>query len=127
MADKKSVIVRVKWQATPDERPIWEEVELNYRPHMNVIICLRDIAEQPVSRDGRETTPVSYDSNCLEEVCGSCAMVVNGRARMACSALIDNLEQPVKLEPFSKFPIVRDLATDRSVIFENLKAVKAWV
>jgi succinate dehydrogenase / fumarate reductase, iron-sulfur subunit len=54
-------------------------------------------------------------------------MLINGRARMACSALIDNLEQPVKLEPFSKFPIVRDLATDRSVIFENLKAVKAWV
>jgi succinate dehydrogenase / fumarate reductase, iron-sulfur subunit len=42
-------------------------------------------------------------------------------------ALIDNLEQPVRLEPFSKFPVVRDLATDRSVIFENLKAVKAWV
>jgi succinate dehydrogenase / fumarate reductase iron-sulfur subunit len=54
-------------------------------------------------------------------------MLINGRARMACSALIDNLEQPVKLEPFSKFPVVRDLATDRSVIFENLKAVKAWV
>ena len=51
-------------------------------------------------------------------------MLVNGKARMACSALIDNLEQPVKLEPFSKFPVVRDLATDRSVIFENLKAVK---
>jgi len=46
---------------------------------------------------------------------------------MACSALIDNLEKPVRLEPFSKFPIVRDLATDRSVIFENLKIVKAWV
>jgi succinate dehydrogenase/fumarate reductase-like Fe-S protein len=46
---------------------------------------------------------------------------------MACSALIDNLEQPIRLEPFSKFPVVRDLAVDRSVIFENLKAVKAWV
>jgi succinate dehydrogenase / fumarate reductase iron-sulfur subunit len=54
-------------------------------------------------------------------------MLINGRARMACSALIDNLEQPIKLEPFSKFPVVRDLATDRNVIFENLKAVKAWV
>ena len=63
MADKKSVIVRVKRQATPDERPVWEEFELNYRPHMNVIICLRDIAENPVMRDGRETTPVGFDSN----------------------------------------------------------------
>ena len=54
-------------------------------------------------------------------------MLINGKARMACSALIDKLEQPIRLEPFSKFPVVRDLATDRSVIFENLKAVKAWV
>ena len=93
---------------------------------MNVISALMDIAADPVTRDGKATTPVTYDSNCLEEVCGSCAMLINGKARMACSALIDNLEQPIRLEPFSKFPVVRDLATDRSVIFENLKAVKAW-
>ncbi len=94
---------------------------------MNVISSLMEIAANPVTRDGKATTPITYDSNCLEEVCGSCAMLINGRARMACSALIDNLEQPVRLEPFSKFPVVRDLAVDRSVIFENLKAVKAWV
>jgi succinate dehydrogenase / fumarate reductase iron-sulfur subunit len=46
---------------------------------------------------------------------------------MACSALVANLKQPITLEPFSKFPIVRDLAVDRSVLFENLKGVKAWV
>ncbi len=46
---------------------------------------------------------------------------------MACSALVDKLEQPIRLEPFSKFPVIRDLAVDRSVLFENLKAVKAWV
>jgi len=39
----------------------------------------------------------------------------------------DKLDQPIRLEPFSKFPVVRDLAVDRSVLFENLKAVKAWV
>jgi len=33
----------------------------------------------------------------------------------------------VRLEPLSKFPVIRDLAVDRSVLFENLKRVKAWV
>ena len=94
---------------------------------MNVISSLMEIAANPVTRDGKATTPITYDSNCLEEVCGSCAMLINGRARMACSALVDKLEQPIRLEPFSKFPVVRDLAVDRSVLFENLKAVKAWV
>ena len=82
---------------------------------MNVTSALMDIAANPVTRDGKQTTPVTYDSNCLEEVCGSCAMIINGKARMACSALIDHLDQPIKLEPFSKFPVVRDLAVDRSV------------
>ena len=127
MAKKKSVIIKIKRQANPDDKTRWEEFELPYKPGMNVISCLMDIAANPVTRDGQKTTPITYDSNCLEEVCGSCAMLINGRARMACSALVDNLDHPIRLEPFSKFPVVRDLATDRSVIFENLKAVKAWV
>ena len=127
MAEKKTVIVKVKRQAVPKERPRWEEFELAWRPHMNVIICLRDIAERPVTRDGRPTTPVTYEANCLEEVCGSCAMVINGKARMACSTLVDQLTPPIRLEPMSKFPVVRDLAVDRSVMFENLKRMKAWI
>ncbi len=127
MAEKKTVIVRVKRQAGPHERPHWEEFELAWRPHMNVIICLRDIAERPVTRDAKPTTPITYESNCLEEVCGSCAMLINGKVRMACSALVDQFVQPIRLEPMAKFPVVRDLAVDRSVMFENLKRMRAWV
>src|SRR5580700_1704327 len=127
MASTKSVLLKIRRQPTPDARPSWENFEIPYKPNMSVASALMEIAASPVTRDGKKTTPITYDSNCLEEVCGSCAMLINGRARMACSALLDNLEQPIRLEPFSKFPVVRDLATDRSVIFENLKAVKAWV
>ena len=94
MSETKQVIVKVKRQAGPKEAARWEEFSLRWRPSMNVIICLRDIAENPVTRHGKKTTPISYDSNCLEEICGSCAMLINGRARMACSALVDQLKQP---------------------------------
>jgi len=97
MAEQKQVIVRIKRQASPKEAARWEEFSSPWRPSMNVIICLRDIAENPVTRDGKKTTPVSYDSNCLEEICGSCAMLINGKARMACSALVDSLEQPIRI------------------------------
>ena len=122
---KKEVLVKVKRQPSPKESPHWEEFRLQWRPYMNVIICLRDISENPVTSDGRPTTPVSYDSNCLEEVCGSCAMLINGKARMACSALVDQLEQPIRIEPLTKFPLVRDLSVDRQFMFESLKRVKA--
>jgi succinate dehydrogenase / fumarate reductase, iron-sulfur subunit len=127
MASTKSVLLKIRRQPTPDARPSWENFEIPYKPNMNITSALMEIAANPVTRDGKQTTPITYDSNCLEEICGSCAMLINGRARMACSALLDHLEQPIKLEPLSKFPLVRDLAVDRSVLFENLKKVKAWV
>ncbi len=126
MADK-TFIVKIKRQQRPDEAVRWEEYELRYRPHMNVIICLRDIAEKPFTRSGSESTPVSYEANCLEEICGACAMLVNGKPRQACTALVDDLEKPIRLEPLTKFPLIRDLQVDRSSMFENLKRTKCWI
>src|SRR5438552_7266563 len=124
---QKTVLFKIKRQETPKTKSHWEEFALPWHSGMNVISSLMEIAANPVTREGKSTTPITYDSNCLEEVCGSCAMLINGRARMACSALVDKLEQPIRLDPLSKFPVIRDLATDRSVLFENLKRVKAWV
>jgi succinate dehydrogenase / fumarate reductase, iron-sulfur subunit len=122
-----TIKVEIKRQSSPDTAPVTEKFEIPYRPGMNITSLLGEIALNPVDVAGKATTPVTYDSNCLEEICGSCAMLINGKARMACSALVDKLEQPITLAPLSKFPVVRDLAVDRSVLFENLKAVKAWV
>src|SRR5438067_372395 len=124
---EETVLFKIKRQASPQTAAHWEEFALPWKKQMNVISSLMEIAATPVTRQGQPTTPIAYDSNCLEEVCGSCAMLINGRARMACSALIDQLEQPIRLEPLSKFPIVRDLTVDRGVLFENLKRVKAWI
>lgn len=126
MADQ-TVRFIIRRQTDPESRGYWEEFDLRWRPGMNVIGGLMDIAANPVDRFGKPTTPIAYDANCLEEVCGSCAMLINGRGAMACSALVDRLEKPIRLEPLSRFPVVRDLAIDRSVLFENLKRVKAWV
>jgi len=124
---ERLIKIEIKRQNGPDAQPHWDKFELPYRPGVNVISAMMEIAANPVTADGKATTPIAYDSNCLEEICGSCAMLINGKAKMACSALVDKLEQPIKLEPLSKFPVIRDLAVDRSVLFENLKRVKAWV
>src|SRR6201996_4853232 len=128
----RTVQFEIKRQANPEAPAVWEKFELEWRSGMNVISAMMEIAANPVTADGRPTTPITYDSNCLEEICGSCAMRINGKAMMACSALVDKLmgadgRGTITLEPLSKFPVVRDLAVDRSVLFENLKAVKAWV
>lgn len=53
-------------------------------------------------------------------------MIINGKVRQACSALIDEIGTEITIEPMTKFPLVRDLVVDRSHLFETLKRVKAW-
>lgn len=121
------VTVRILRQDAPEATPRWEEFRVPYRATMNVITVLRDIRENPVTVEGRRTSPPVWESNCLEEVCGACSMVINGKARQACSALVDTLPDPVVLEPMATFPVVRDLVVDRSRMFEALKRVMAWI
>ena len=87
-----------------DSEPYQEEFEVPYRPNMNVISALMEIRRNPVNKKGEKTTPVIWDMNCLEEVCGACSMVINGRPRQSCSALVDQLEQPIRLEPMTYIP-----------------------
>jgi succinate dehydrogenase / fumarate reductase iron-sulfur subunit len=57
-------------------------------------------------------------------------MLVNGKVRQSCSALIDQIApngETITLEPMSKFPVVRDLMVDRQRMFEDMKRVKAWI
>lgn len=121
------ILLRIKRQSGPDAPAYWEGFRVLYRPGMNIIACLMDIQRNPVTAEGKPTTPVAWECNCLEEVCGACTMIINGRARQACTALVDQLKQPIVLEPLSKFPVVRDLIVDRNCMFEDLKRAKAWI
>jgi len=130
-AARSVVRVRVLRQDVAGGESYWERVEVSYEPNMNVISVLQKIAAQARSQDGRKVAPVAWDCNCLEEVCGSCTMLINGRTRMACSALVDRLQaesgDEIELRPMSKFPVVRDLVVDRRRLFRGLEKVKAWV
>lgn len=125
--DKKTIHLKIKRQDSPDSKPYWQEFEVPHKETANVISCLQDIQKNPVTRDGQTVAPVVWDCNCLEEVCGACSMNINGRVRQACTALVHQLKQPIVLEPMTKFPTVRDLAVDRTRMFESLKKVKAWI
>jgi succinate dehydrogenase / fumarate reductase, iron-sulfur subunit len=123
--------VRVLRQNAPDEPSYWERHRLEIEPDMNVTSVLQRIAANARTVDDEKVAPVAYDANCLEEVCGSCTMLINGRTRQACSALVERLleEQPgeIELRPMSKFPVVRDLVVNRSRLFRALEKINGWI
>lgn len=127
---EKSFILNI-YRGNPGKQ-YWEEFELPIQPSINVISALMEIQKNPVNRNGVKVAPVVWEAGCLEEVCGSCSMLINGRPRQACTALIEPIiketgNRTITLAPFTKFPLVRDLIVDRSLMFENLKKVHAWI
>ena len=116
------------FRGTPGNQ-YWEEFAIQLEPGMNVISALMQTRTNPVNKAGEPTTPVAWEDGCLEEVCGSCSMLINGRPRQACTAIVEQCMENgvIVLAPFTKFPLIRDLHVDRTQMFEALKKVKAWV
>lgn len=129
--DTRAFEVRILRQDAPGEASYWERHRLELEPDMNITSVLQRIAANAKTTDGKAVAPVAYDANCLEEVCGSCTMLINGRTRQACSALVEKLldENPgeIELRPMSKFPVVRDLMVNRRRLFRALERIEGWI
>jgi succinate dehydrogenase / fumarate reductase iron-sulfur subunit len=127
----RSITLRIKRCDGPGKPSYWQDFSVKPLKNANIISCLQQVALNPVTTGGQRVAPVVWDSGCLEEVCGACTMVINGKVRQSCSCLLDDYAPSegdvVTLEPMTKFPVVRDLWVDRSRLFHNLKRVKAWV
>jgi len=123
--------VKVQRQKDAKGAAYSETFDVEYEPGMNMTTVLQRIAAMPKTVEGKDVAPVAYDACCLEEVCGACTMVINGRVRQACSTLIENIYAdhvgPIEVRPMTKFPVVRDLVVDRGRMFENLKRIRGWV
>jgi succinate dehydrogenase / fumarate reductase iron-sulfur subunit len=108
-----------------------EEFELFFKKGQNIISALLEIQKNPITKDNKKVSSVSFEVNCLEEVCGACSMLINSFPRQACTCLIEDLitdkNKVITIAPLSKFPLIKDLIVDRSKMNEYLKKVKAWI
>jgi succinate dehydrogenase / fumarate reductase iron-sulfur subunit len=126
-ADTRTVELRIRRQDAPGAAPYWQTFRVAAKPEDNIVSVLRALRLAPVTVDGERVDPVAFEHNCMEEVCGACALLIDGRPRPSCSTLLSELGEVIRLEPLPKFPVVRDLMVDRARLFENLKRVQAWV
>ncbi len=71
---------------------------------------------------------LAYRWSCRMGVCGSCGMMVNGEPKLTCATfLADYAPGPVRVEPLSNFPIIRDLIVDIGDFMRKLTTVKPWI
>lgn len=117
------ITIEIMRRKSPSEQPYLVSAELDADGVDTVAGALTALNAGKFADD-----PIEWECSCRQKKCGACAMLINGRPSLACDArLKDFTGGTVRLEPLKKFPVIRDLAVDRSIMLENLKRLGAWL
>src|SRR3989338_6059251 len=99
----------------------FSEFLVQEKPGMSVLSLLDEILET-------QDSSIYYEAVCQSSICGSCAIKINGQPKLACKTQTSSLPENIALEPLDFFPLIKDLATDKSKFFEELnKRLETWV
>jgi succinate dehydrogenase / fumarate reductase iron-sulfur subunit len=78
-------------------------------------------------RETQDST-LSFRSSCRSAVCGSCAMMINDRPRLACQTRISEFfGNPVTLAPLTGMRVIKDLIVEMEPFWENFKKIMPWL
>jgi len=122
--------VKILRQQSPFSEPYWQTFSYTGSVDKSVAAMLDDLNYEDDLTDieGNRADVISWESSCLQGMCGGCAMVICGHPALACETMLRNLpKDEITLEPLRKFPTISDLLVDRSIIFENLKRANAYI
>src|SRR5512146_1595499 len=107
----RRVHIKIKrYQPDSDAKSRWQDFTVAVEPNDRLLDALNTIKWE---QDGTLT----YRRSCAHGVCGSDAMRINGRNRLACKLLMQGVGARVSVEPMLGFPVIRDLVVDMDPFF----------
>jgi succinate dehydrogenase / fumarate reductase iron-sulfur subunit len=105
----------------PAREPAFATYRIRVIPGLTVLAMLIRI------RDEIDGT-LSFRSSCRSAVCGSCAMVINGRIDLACRTQVASFNKnEIILEPLPNLEIIRDLVVDLTPFWAAYEKIKPWL
>ncbi len=108
-----------RYNPETDSAPRMQDFEVEARPGMMLRDALLDIKRQDES--------FSFRHSCGEGVCGSDAVHVNGRNRLACITPLPELKEPIEVRPLPGRPVLRDLVVDMTEFYQQYRAVRPYL
>lgn len=126
------VVIEIKRQDDATSSSYFQSIKLSLeKDNLTVASLLRQINASSDIKDveGKEVPHISWECSCLQKKCGACAILINGKPRLACDTFLrDNMKAgKLVLAPLSKFPVIKDLIVDRSIIYNNLKDINNYL
>jgi succinate dehydrogenase / fumarate reductase iron-sulfur subunit len=116
-----TIMVR-RYNPEVDAEPKWEDFDLTMFGTDRVLDALHKIKWE---HDGS----LSFRRSCAHGVCGSDAMRINGRNRLACKTLLKDLDlsQPIYVEPIKGLEVEKDLIVDMNPFYQAYRDVKPFL
>jgi len=105
-----------RYDPEKDEAPYFQTYEVELEESDRVLDGLNQIRWR---RDGT----LAFRRSCEHGICGSDAMRINGRNRLACRTLVRDVGKRVRVEPLLGLPVVRDLVVDQRRFFQDYRSV----
>ncbi len=113
--------IRIKrFQPERSPQPYWEDFTMRAEPTDRLVDVMQRIKWEV---DGTLT----FRRSCVHGVCGSDAMRINGRNRLACKVLMQDLGSRVTVEPMLGYPVIRDMVVDMDPFFAKYEKVKPYL
>ena len=107
--------------AEPDVQPHFQTFELLETPGMTLFIALNLIREE-------QDPSLQFDFVCRAGICGSCAMLVNGRPTLACRTLTAELAPEIRLAPLPVFELIGDLSVNTGKWMRQMsESLQTWI
>ncbi|OLB77283.1 MAG: succinate dehydrogenase/fumarate reductase iron-sulfur subunit [Actinobacteria bacterium 13_2_20CM_2_71_6] len=118
----EQITLRVaRYRPEQEETPTFDEYAVPLRKDWAVLDGLNHIKDE---LDGT----LSYRWSCRMGICGSCGAMVNGEPKLTCATfLTDYAPGPVRVEPLTNFPVIRDLVVELTDFMHKLGTVKPWL
>jgi fumarate reductase iron-sulfur subunit len=105
----------------PASKPHMQDYTLQRYPGLNLYIALKKIREE-------QDPSLQFDFVCRAGICGSCAMMINGRPGLACKTLALDLPDVTTLTPLPVFKLVADLSVDTGTWFRMMaERTGSWI
>lgn len=122
--------IKILRRQSSDTKPYWQEFNIDKNNELSIAGVLEQLNSRDELRDveGVVAKRIEWECSCMQGMCGACAMVINKRPALACEVFLRDIKtDTITLEPLSKFPTIRDLVVDRSIIEDNLRKVHAYI
>lgn len=109
----------LRYDPERDQKPSWQDYTVESGPMDRVLDLLHKVKWE---QDGSLT----FRRSCAHGVCGSDALLINGRNRLACKIRVDQLGRKISVAPLPGLPVVKDLVVDMEGFFEKYRSVKPF-